>query len=131
MLMTFIILMMFFQSVFLPLKAILLNLASITATYGALVLIFQHGWGSSLIGLQPIGALAVISPAILFVILFGMSTDYEVFMLSRVKEYYHETRQQRGGGCARPAAYRRCDHGGGPDPRGNLRLVRFSRRGHR
>ena len=91
MLMTFIILMMFFQSVFLPLKAILLNLASITATYGALVLIFQHGWGSSLIGLQPIGALAVISPAILFVILFGMSTDYEVFMLSRVKEYYHET----------------------------------------
>ena len=47
---TFLILMMFFQSVFLPLKAILMNLASILATYGVLVLIFQHGWGSSLLG---------------------------------------------------------------------------------
>lgn len=88
---TFIILMMFFQSVFLPLKAILMNLASILATYGVLVLIFQHGWGSSLLGFDPLGKLSITTPLILFVILLGLSTDYEVFMLSRVKEYYHET----------------------------------------
>lgn len=91
MFLTFIILMMFFQSVFLPIKAILMNLASILATYGVLVLIFKYGWGHELFNFEPIGALAVITPVILFVILFGLSTDYEVFMLSRVKEYYHET----------------------------------------
>jgi RND superfamily putative drug exporter len=88
---TFIILMMFFQSLFLPVKAILMNLASILATYGALVLVFQEGWGAQLIGLDPIGRINVMTPAILFAVLFGLSTDYEVFMLSRVKEYYRET----------------------------------------
>jgi uncharacterized membrane protein YdfJ with MMPL/SSD domain len=90
-LLTFLVLMMFFQSVFLPLKAILMNLASILATYGVLVLIFQHGWGAGIFGFQPVGAVAVITPAILFVILFSLSTDYEVFMLSRIKEYWNET----------------------------------------
>ncbi len=90
-LLTFIVLMMFFQSVFLPLKAILMNLASVLATYGVLVLIFQHGWGSSLFRFEPVGAIAVVTPAILFVILFSLSTDYEVFMLSRIKEYYNAT----------------------------------------
>lgn len=89
-LMTFLILLVFFQSVLLPLKAILLNLASVLATYGALVLIFQYGWGSGLLGFDPVGKVSVITPAVLFVILFGLSADYEVFMLSRVKEYYHE-----------------------------------------
>jgi uncharacterized membrane protein YdfJ with MMPL/SSD domain len=88
---TFFILMMFFQSVFLPLKAVLMNLCSIFATYGVLVMIFQHGWGAGLFGFKPVGAVAVITPAILFVILFSLSTDYEVFMLSRIKEYYRET----------------------------------------
>ncbi len=89
-LLTYIILLMFFQSVFLPLKAILMNLASVLATYGALVMIFQYGWGDSLFGFESLGAIGVVTPAILFVILFSLSTDYEVFMLSRVKEYYHE-----------------------------------------
>ena len=88
---TYFILLMFFQSVFLPLKAILMNLGSVLATYGVLVLIFQHGWGASLFGFKPVGAVAVITPAILFVILFSLSTDYEVFMLSRIREYYLET----------------------------------------
>jgi len=83
--------MMFFQSVFLPLKAILMNVLSILATFGVLVLIFQHGWGSGLFGFDPVGAIGVITPAILFVVLFSLSTDYEVFLLSRVKEYYNET----------------------------------------
>lgn len=90
-LLTFLLLMMFFQSVFLPLKAIVLNICSILATYGVLVLIFQHGWGSGLFHFQPVNAITVITPAILFVILFSLSTDYEVFMLSRVKEYYEQT----------------------------------------
>lgn len=88
---TFLILMMFFQSVFLPLKAILMNIGSLLATFGVLVLIFQDGWGSGLAGFESLGALAVITPAILFVILFSLSTDYEVFMLSRIKEYYAQT----------------------------------------
>jgi hypothetical protein len=90
-LLTFLILMMFFQSVFLPLKAILMNIGSILATFGVLVMIFQHGWLSGIFGFDSVGAIGVITPAILFVILFSLSTDYEVFMLSRVKEYYHQT----------------------------------------
>jgi uncharacterized membrane protein YdfJ with MMPL/SSD domain len=90
-LLTFLILMMFFQSVFLPLKAILMNIASILATFGALVLIFQHGWLSGVFGFHSLGAIGVITPAILFVILFSLSTDYEVFLLSRIKEYYSQS----------------------------------------
>jgi RND superfamily putative drug exporter len=78
--------------VFLPIKAILMNLASILATYGVLVLIFQYGWGDRFLGFSSLGGLGMFAPAILFAILFGLSTDYEVFMLSRVKEFYHETR---------------------------------------
>lgn len=89
-LMTFLILMVFFQSILLPLKAILMNVASVLATYGALVLIFQNGWGSGLLGFDPVGKVSVVTPPVLFVILFGLSADYEVFMLSRVKEYYHQ-----------------------------------------
>lgn len=87
----FVILMMFFQSVYLPLKAIFMNVVSILATYGALVVIFQYGVGANLFGFEALGKIGVITPAILFTILFALSTDYEVFMLSRVKEYYHET----------------------------------------
>ncbi|HVB63919.1 MAG TPA: MMPL family transporter [Nitrolancea sp.] len=89
--MIFFILMMFFQSVFLPIKAMLMNLASILATYGVLVMIFQYGWGARLFGFTPQGLVSAVTPAVLYVILFGLSTDYEVFMLSRVKEYYRET----------------------------------------
>ncbi len=88
---TFFMLMMFFQSVFLPIKAILMNLTSILATYGVLVLIFQYGWGDKYLGFSSLGGLGMFAPAILFAILFGLSTDYEVFMLSRVKEFYHES----------------------------------------
>jgi RND superfamily putative drug exporter len=89
---TFIMLLMFFQSVFLPLKAILLNFASILATYGVMTTVFQYGWGDRLLGFTSLGGLGMFAPAILFSILFGLSTDYEVFMLSRVKEYFHQTR---------------------------------------
>ncbi len=89
-LINFIILMMFFQSIVLPIKAIFLNLLGIGATIGVLVMIFQWGWGTSVLGFEAQGFVSVVTPVILYVILFALSTDYEVFMLSRVKEIYHE-----------------------------------------
>ncbi len=89
--MTFVILMMFFRSVLLPAKAIALNLVTILATYGALILIFEYGYGAGLLGFEPQGKLMVVTPALLFVILFSLSTDYEVFLLSRVKEQFERT----------------------------------------
>ena len=87
-LMTFVILMLFFHSLVLPLKAILLNLVSLVASYGILVLVFQFGYGDSLLGFKSLGALLSYTPVLLFSILFGLSTDYEVFLLTRVREYY-------------------------------------------
>lgn len=88
MVMIFVMLMMFFQSLFLPFKAVVLNLISLGATFGVLVLVFQHGYGDSLLNFSALGYITVITPVILYVILFALSTDYEVFMLSRVKEHY-------------------------------------------
>jgi uncharacterized membrane protein YdfJ with MMPL/SSD domain len=87
-LVTFVILMLFFHSLILPLKAILLNVISLIASYGILVLVFQFGWGDSLLGFTSLGALLSYTPVLLFSILFGLSTDYEVFLLTRVREYY-------------------------------------------
>jgi RND superfamily putative drug exporter len=89
-LMTFVILMLFFHSLVLPIKAILLNLVGIVASYGVLVIIFQWGYGAGLIGLTSIGAILSYTPVLLFSILFGLSTDYEVFLLTRVREYYNQ-----------------------------------------
>jgi putative drug exporter of the RND superfamily len=82
---SFILLMAVFRSVLVPLKAALMNLFSIDASFGILVAVFQWGWGASILGVskQPIVAF---SPMMLFAILFGLSTDYEVFLLSRIKE---------------------------------------------
>jgi RND superfamily putative drug exporter len=85
---TFAILMLFFHSLILPVKAILLNLASIVASYGVLVLVFQFGVGDSLLRFHSIGAVLSYTPVLLFSILFGLSTDYEVFLLTRVRESY-------------------------------------------
>ncbi len=85
---SFILLMMVFRSVFVPIKAALLNLLSIGAAYGVLVMVFQWGWGSSLIGIdEPVPIVSFI-PMMMFAILFGLSMDYEVFLLSRVREEY-------------------------------------------
>ncbi|HLQ61274.1 MAG TPA: MMPL family transporter [Candidatus Acidoferrales bacterium] len=84
----FLILMMFFQSLALPVKAVLMNLISIGATFGILSIIFQHGFLSRLLGFTSTDYVTIITPGILYVMLFALSTDYEVFMLSRVKEYF-------------------------------------------
>jgi hypothetical protein len=66
-----------------------MNMATILATYGVLTMIFQYGWGDEFLGFTSLGGLGMFGPATLFAILFALSTDYEVFVLSRVKEYYH------------------------------------------
>jgi RND superfamily putative drug exporter len=79
----------------LPLKAILINTLSIAASYGALVFIFQQGNFSSILGFEPQGYVEASLPIIMFCVLFGLSMDYEVFLLSRVRETYLETNDNR------------------------------------
>jgi RND superfamily putative drug exporter len=84
----FILLLVTFRSIVIPIKAIILNLLSIGAAYGILVLIFQNGHLESLIGFTSIGGVTNWLPLFLFVVLFGLSMDYHVFILSRVRELY-------------------------------------------
>ena len=77
-----------FRSVVIAAKAVLLNLLSVGAAYGILVLVFQHGWGQGLLGFEFTGGIDPYLPILLFVILFGLSMDYHVFILSRVREAY-------------------------------------------
>ena len=84
----FLALTVVFRSVVVPLKAAALNLISIGAAYGVVVAIFQWGWGAELIGVHETVPIMPIAPLLMFAILFGLSMDYEVFLLSRVREYY-------------------------------------------
>jgi RND superfamily putative drug exporter len=86
---SFLLLMTVFRSILVPLKAALLNLLSIGAAYGVVVAVFQWGWGRSLIGLDEAVPIASFVPMMMFAILFGLSMDYEVFILSRIREEYH------------------------------------------
>ncbi|HLZ60207.1 MAG TPA: MMPL family transporter [Ktedonosporobacter sp.] len=88
---TYIVLFFLFRSVVLPLKAILMNTLSIMASYGALVVIFQNGFLHQLLGFTPLGFVEASSPILLFCSLFGLSMDYEVFLLSRVQEAFWQT----------------------------------------
>ncbi len=90
-LLSFVLLMTVFRSVLVPLKAVIMNLLSIGASFGVLVAIFQWGWGISLIGVGKAGPIEPWAPMMLFAIVFGLSMDYEVFLLSRVKEEYDRT----------------------------------------
>ena len=86
---SFLLLMIVFRSILVPLKAAILNLLSIGAAYGVVVAVFQWGWGRSLIGLDEAVPIASFVPMMMFAILFGLSMDYEVFILSRIREEYH------------------------------------------
>ena len=88
---TFVLLFLMTGSVVLPFKAIIMNVLSLGATFGALVWIFQDGHLANLLGFDPPGALDLIMPVVVFVFAFGLSMDYEVFMLARIKEAYDET----------------------------------------
>ncbi|MER7764160.1 MMPL family transporter [Streptomyces sp. NPDC097619] len=89
--MSFLLLVLVFRSVLVPLKAVLLNLLSIGAAYGIMVAVFQWGWGGALIGLETTVPIVSFIPMFLFAILFGLSMDYEVFLLARVREEYLRT----------------------------------------
>jgi RND superfamily putative drug exporter len=80
-----------FRSILLPLKAVLLNLLSVGAAYGMLQLVFQRGVGSSLLRFTPESGVVSFVPILLFALLFGLSTDYEVFLLSRIRERWFTT----------------------------------------
>jgi len=88
---SFLLLMAVFRSLLVPLKAVLMNLLSIGSAYGAVVAVFQWGWGASLIGLGGSAPIDPWLPVMMFAIVFGLSMDYEVFLLSRVKEEYDRT----------------------------------------
>ena len=77
-----------FRSLVVPLKAILMNLLSVGAAYGLLVMVFEKGWGAGVLGLQQIDYIETWIPLFLFAILFGLSMDYHVFLLSRIRERY-------------------------------------------
>jgi RND superfamily putative drug exporter len=84
----FIILLLSFRSIVIAIKAIVLNLLSVAAAYGVLVATFQFGWGENILNFQSNGGIAFWLPIFMFVILFGLSMDYHVFILSRVREAY-------------------------------------------
>jgi uncharacterized membrane protein YdfJ with MMPL/SSD domain len=87
---SFLVLMVMLRSLLLPLKAVLMNLLSIGAAFGVLVAIFQWGWFDSLLGFENQGALDTINVPLIFAIVFGLSMDYEVFLMSRIREHYLE-----------------------------------------
>jgi RND superfamily putative drug exporter len=91
-LLSFVLLMMVFRSLVVPLKAAVMNLLSIGAAYGVIVAVFQWGWGAHLIGVDKKGPIESWVPMMMFTILFGLSMDYEIFLLSRVREEYLRTR---------------------------------------
>ncbi len=87
---SFLLLMMVFRSVLVPVKAVIMNVLSIASAYGAVVAVFQWGWGGSILGIDG-GPINPFIPMMLFAIVFGLSMDYEVFMLSRIREEFDRT----------------------------------------
>ena len=84
----FLLLLFMFRSIVIPVKAILLNLLSVGAAYGVLVIVFQWGWGVGLLGAEATGVIEPWLPMFLFGILFGLSMDYHMLLLNRIKEAY-------------------------------------------
>jgi RND superfamily putative drug exporter len=85
---SFLVLMVMLRSLLLPLKAILMNLLSIGAAYGVLIAVFQWGWLDGFAGFEKLGAIDTLTPPLVLAVVFGLSMDYEVFLLSRIKERY-------------------------------------------
>ena len=91
---SFLLLMVVFRSLLVPLKAVIMNLLSIAAAYGVVVALFQWGWLSDITDVQP-GPIEAWAPMMLFAVVFGLSMDYEVFLLSRIREEWHRTGDSR------------------------------------
>ena len=93
---SFLLLLVVFRSIVVPIKAILMNLLSVGAAYGLLVLVFQHGVGAGVLGFQQTDVIEAWVPLFLFTVLFGLSMDYHIFLLSRIKENFDETGDNAG-----------------------------------
>lgn len=91
---SFLLLMVVFRSIFVPIKAVIMNMLSIGAAYGEVVMLFQWGWLSGITGVQP-APIEPWAPMLLFAIVFGLSMDYEVFLLSRIREEWRRTGDSR------------------------------------
>jgi putative drug exporter of the RND superfamily len=100
---SFLILLVVFRSLLVSLKAIIMNLLSVAAAYGILVAVFQWGWGAGLFGIGRAGPIDAWIPMMLFAIVFGLSMDYEVFLLSRIREHYDRGRDKPLSPIARPS----------------------------
>ena len=92
---SYLVLFLLLRSVLLPLKAVLMNLLSVAAAYGVLVMVFQYGWFDGLLGFESLGYVNAMTPPFLLAIVFGLSMDYEVFLLSRIRERYDATGDTR------------------------------------
>jgi uncharacterized membrane protein YdfJ with MMPL/SSD domain len=88
---SYLVLLLLLRSAVLPLKAVLMNLLSVAAAYGVLVAIFQYGWFDGLLGFDSLGYINTMTPPLLLAIVFGLSMDYEVFLLTRIRERYDAT----------------------------------------
>ena len=129
--MSFLLLMIVFRSILVPLKAALMNLLSIAAAYGVLVAVFQWGWGAALIGLHSTMPINPFLPLIMFAILFGLSMDYEVFLLSRIREEYVATGDNHEAVVRGLSEHRPGDHLGRADHDQRVRRLRPQRRPQR
>ena len=92
---SYLVLLVVLRSVLLPLKAVLMNLLSVAAAYGVLVAVFQYGWLDGITGYDSLGYINTVTPPLLLAIVFGLSMDYEVFLLSRIRERYLATGDNR------------------------------------
>jgi uncharacterized membrane protein YdfJ with MMPL/SSD domain len=92
---SYLVLLVLLRSVLLPLKAVLMNLLSVGAAYGVLVAVFQSGWLDGILGYDSLGYINSMTPPFLLAIVFGLSMDYEVFLLSRIRERYEATRDTK------------------------------------
>jgi RND superfamily putative drug exporter len=92
---SYVVLLVLLRSVLLPLKAVLMNLLSVAAAYGVLVVVFQWGWFDGFLGFESLGYINAITPAFLLAVVFGLSMDYEVFLLTRIRERFQATGDNR------------------------------------
>ena len=127
---SFILLTVAFRSIVVPAKAIVLNLLSVGAAYGVLVLVFQKGVGNEFFGFPRVDSIEAWLPLFLFSVLFALSMDYHVFLLSRIRERYGQTRDNSEAVGVRRADDRAPDHGRRADHHRRLLRLRDGRPGH-
>ena len=112
---SFVVLMVMLRSLLLPLKAVLMNLLSIGAAFGVIVAIFQWGWLDGVLGFESQGALDTINVPLIFAVVFGLSMDYEVFLMSRIRERYMRHGDNERAVAEGLSSQRPDDHLGGAD----------------